>query len=254
MINASDSLHPVPNARVQDYATTLTAIELRAKLEDALAFDKKFEDSFIPSEDGLAIRIVSPSQAHADFVLTVVPKPDINHVCFDFAEKDTEAANHLLGLIADKVAHRSKSWLTRKHKELPPCHAGSLAKFLREFRDEPFADFIEMTGTAIKSGMECTRWDAHDLLMDELFFLSDIRRQIEEREEEFEANRERIRSALRKHENPQSIYFEQELILMPQRHDIFDPESGLILRVHFAEDKASCRIIIGMVEEITHCV
>jgi hypothetical protein len=251
MINASDSLHPVPNARVQDYATTLTATELRAKLEDVLAFDKKFEDSFIPSEDGLAIRIVSPSQAHADFVLTVVPKPDINHVCFDFAEKDTEAANHFLSLIADKVAHRSKPWLTRKHKDLPRCHAGSLAKFLHEFRDEPFADFIEMTGTAIKSGMECTRWDAHDLLMDELFFLSDIRRQMEERDEEFEANRERIRLALRKQEHPQSVFFEQELILMPHRHDIFDPESGLTLRVHFAEDKASCRIIIGMVEEIT---
>lgn len=181
-----------------------------------------------------------------------MPKPDINHVCFDFDEKDTEAANHLFGLIADKVAHRSKSWLTRKHKGLPPCHAGSLAKFLREFRDEPFADFIEMTGTAIKYGMECTRWDAHDLLMEELFFLSDIRRQMEERDEDFEANRERIRSAMRRHENPQSVFFEQELILMPHRHDIFDPESGLTLRVHFAEEKASCRIIIGMVEEITH--
>jgi hypothetical protein len=253
MINASDSLHHVPNARVQDYATTLTATELRAKLEDVIAFDKKFEDSFIPSEEGQAVRIVSPTQAHADFLLTVVPQPDINHVCFDFAEKDTEAANHLLGLIADRVAHRSKSWLTRKHKDLPPCHAGSLAKFLREFRDEPFADFIKMTGTAIKSGMDCTRWDAHDLLMDELFFLSDIRRQMEERDEEFEANHERIRSALRKHENSQSVYFEQELILMPHRHDIFNPELGLTLRVHFAEDKATCRIIIGMVEEITPC-
>ena len=252
MINASDSLHPVPNARVQDYATTLTATELRAKLEDVLAFDKKFEDSFIPSEEGMAIRIVSPNQAHADFVLTVVPQNDINHVCFDFAEKDAEAANHLLGLIGDKVALRSKSWLTRKYKDLPPCHAGSLAKFLREFRDEPFADFIEMTGAAIKSGMECTRWDAHDLLMDELFFLSDMRRQMEERDEEYEANRDRIRNAMRKHENPQSVFFEQELILMPHRHDIFDPESGLTLRVYFAEDKGSCRIIIGKVEEITH--
>jgi hypothetical protein len=251
MINASDSLYLVPNARVQDYATTLTATELRAKLEDVIAFDKKFEDSFIPSEDGLAIRIVSPNEAHADFVLTVVPQNDINHVCFDFAEKDTVAANHLLGLIGDKVALRSKSWLTRKHKDLPPCHAGSLAKFLREFRDEPFAAFIEMTGAAIKSGMECKNWDAHDLLMDELFFLSDIRRQMEECDAEFEANRQRIRSAMHKHENPQSVHFEQELILMPHRHDIFDPESSLTLRVYFAEDKASCRIIIGRVEEIT---
>lgn len=251
MINASDSINPVPNARVQDYATTLTATELRAKLEDVLAFDKKFQESFIPSEEGMAIRIVSPTQAHADFVFTVVPQDGINHVCFDFAEKDTEAANHLLGRIGDKVALRSKTWLTRKHKALPPCHAGSLAKFLREFRDEPFADFIEMTGTAIKSGMECTRWNAHDLLMDELFFLSDIRRQLEERDEEFEANRERIRLALRTHENQQSVYFEQELIQIPHRHDIFDPESGLILRVQFAEDKDSCRIIIGKVEEIT---
>ena len=251
MINASDSINPVPNARVQDYATTLTATELRAKLEDVLAFDKKFQDSFIPSEEGMAIRIVSPTQAHADFVLTVVPQDGINHVCFDFAEKDTDPANHLLGRIGDKVALRSKTWLTRNHKALPPCHAGSLAKFLREFRDEPFADFIEMTGTAIKSGMECTRWNAHDLLMDELFFLSDIRRQLEERDEEFEANRERIRLALRKHENQQSVYFEQELIQIPHRHDIFDPESGLILRVQFAEDKDSCRIIIGKVEEIT---
>lgn len=251
MINASDSINPVPNARVQDYATTLTATELRAKLEDVLAFDKKFQESFIPSEEGMAIRIVSPTQAHADFVLTVVPQDGINHVCFDFAEKDTEAAKHLLGRIGDKVALRSKTWLTRKHKALPPCHAGSLAKFLREFRDEPFADFIEMTGTAIKSGMECTRWNARDLLMDELFFLSDIRRQLEERDEEFEANRERIRLALRKHENQQSVYFEQELIQIPHRHDIFDPESGLILRVQFAEDKDSCRIIIGKVEEIT---
>jgi hypothetical protein len=251
MINASDSINPVPNARVQDYATTLTATELRAKLEDVLAFDKKFQDSFIPSEEGMAIRIVSPTQAHADFVLTVVPQDGINHVCFDFAEKDTEAANHILGRIGDKVALRSKTWLTRKHKGLPPCHAGSLAKFLREFRDDPFADFIEMTGTAIRSGMECTRWNAHDLLMDELFFLSDIRRQLEERDEEFEANRERIRLALRKHENQQSVYFEQELIQIPHRHDIFDPESGLILRVQFAEDKDSCRIIIGKVEEIT---
>jgi hypothetical protein len=251
MINASDSINPVPNARVQDYATTLTATELRAKLEDVLAFDMNFQDSFIPSEEGMAIRIVSPTQAHADFVLTVVPQDGINHVCFDFDEKDTEAANHLLCRIGDKVALRSKTWLTLKHKALPPCHAGSLAKFLREFRDEPFADFIEMTGTAIKSGMECTRWNAHDLLMDELFFLSEIRRQLEERDEEFEANRERIRLALRKHENQQSVYFEQELIQIPHRHDIFDPESGLILRIHFAEDKYSCRIIIGKVEEIT---
>jgi hypothetical protein len=99
--------------------------------------------------------------------------------------------------------------------------------------------------------MECTRWNAHDLLMDELLFLSDIRRQMEERDEEYEANRDRIRSAMRKQENPQSVYFGQELILMPHRHDIFDPESGLILRVYFAEDKTSCRIIIGKVEEIT---
>lgn len=252
MINATENTSLVPHVRFQDYATALTATELRFKLEDALAFDKKLGSSFIPSEEGLAIRIVSPTQAHDDLVLTLVPQPAINHVCFDFAEKDTEAANHLLGLIADKVAHRSKSWLTRKHKDLPPCHAGSLAKFLREFRDEPFADFIEMTGTAIKSGMECKRWNAPDLLMDELFFLSDIRRQIEERDEEFEVNRERIRLALRKHEEAQSVYFEQEPILMPHRHDIFDPESGLTLRVHFTEDKASCRIIIGMVEEITH--
>lgn len=251
MINASDSINHVPNARVQDYATTLTATELRAKLEDVLAFDKKFQDSFIPSEEGMAIRIVSPNQTHADFVLTVIPQDGINHVCFDFAEKDTEAANHLLGRIGDKVALRSKTWLTRKHKDLPPCHAGSLAKFLREFRDEPFADFVEMTGTAIKSGMECTRWNAHDLLMEELFFLSDIRRQLEDRDEEFEANRERIRLALRKHENQQAVYFEQELIQMPHRHDIFDTESGLTLRLHFAEDKDSCRIIIGKVEEIT---
>ena len=250
MINASDSLHPVPNARVQDYATTLTATELRAKLEDVLAFDMKFQDSFIPSEEGMAIRIVSPNQAHDDFVLTVVPQDGINHVCFDFADKDTEAANHLLGRIGDKVALRSKAWLTRKHKDLPPCHAGSLAKFLREFRDEPFADFIEMTGAAIKSGMECTRWHAHDLLMEELLFLTDIRRQLGERDEEYEVNRERIRLALRKHVDQQSVYFEQELIQMPHRHDIFDPESGLTLRVHFAEDKDSCRIIIGKVEEI----
>lgn len=251
MINATETTILVPHVRFQDYATALTATELRFKLEDALAFDKKLEGSFIPSEEGLAIRIVSPTQAHDDLVLTLVPQPEINHVCFGFAEKDIEAAKHLLGLIGDKVAHRSKDWLIRKHKGLPPCHAGSLAGFLREFREEPFADSIEMTGAAIKCGMACTRWKDKDLLMEELLFLSDIGRQLADRDEDFVANRERIRLALRKHEKPQSIYFEQEQIPLPHRHDIFDAESGLTLRIHFAEDKESCRIIIGWVEEIT---
>lgn len=250
MINASDSILPAPNARRQNYATKLTSAELRSKLEDSLTFDKQLADSFIPSEEGDKIRIVSLTKVHGDIVLTLVRHTEINHVCLDYEDQDAASASHILDLIGDKVAHRSKPWITRKHKPLPPCHRNELADLLREFREEPFCDFITMTGAAISSGMRCPRWKDKDLLMDELAFISDIGRQLAERDDDFHLNRERIKAAMQDHVNHRSVMVEGEIIALPHQHDIHDPAEGVTLRVHFAEDTESCRIIVGLIEEV----
>jgi hypothetical protein len=250
MINASESILPAPNARRQNYATKLTSAELRSKLEDALAFDKQLADSFLPSEEGNKIRIVSPSRAHGDIVLTFVCHPEINHVCLDYEDRDYAQACHILDLIGDQVAHRSKPWLTRKHKPLPPRHRNELADLLREFREDPFSDSITMTGAAISSGMRCMRWKDKDLLMEELFFLSDIGRQLADRDDDYILNRERIKVAMRPHTNHRSVMVDGEIIPLPYQHDICDEAAGIALRVHFAEDDESCRIIVGLLEEV----
>ena len=86
--------------------------------------------------------------------------------------------------------------------------------------------------------------------MEELFFLSDIGRQLADRDDDYFLNRERIKVAMRPHTNHRSVMVDGEIIPLPYQHDICDEAAGIALRVHFAQDDESCRIIVGLLEEV----
>jgi hypothetical protein len=77
--------------------------------------------------------------------------------------------------LGDALGQEAKEWVRRANR-LPDKHANTVAHlFMHVLRDEPYVDFIEVTPTAIESGMTCRNWSANEALLDQLGLLMDIK-------------------------------------------------------------------------------
>lgn len=64
----------------------------------------------------------------------------------------------------------------RRSNRLPKKHANTVARlFMRELHEEPFVVFVEITPTAIESGMTCRNLSNSEALVDQLGLLMDIK-------------------------------------------------------------------------------
>lgn len=121
---------------------------------------------------------------------------------------------------------------------------------LKMLQAEPYSEFVVITATAIESGMRCDRWRSRFQLMDELNVLIDVGLQVTVTDDT--AYAERVEMAGREHDKCPTIQTWGETIALRHHHDVEDAELGISLRLHFAKEAHSCRVILGWVEEVAH--
>lgn len=201
--------------------------------EPVMAFDERLAGAFVPTEDITEIRAIGQGNVQPENAPRTVNQPEF------LTERQLSLGEAPVAAMPATTRKRRAPKRSRNHE---------LLSLLKELQGEPFTEFLTMTRSAIESGMRCTRWTNKDLLMHELIFLCDIGCQTADSEEDDSA--ERIELAMRRHENCPTVMFWGDRLALPRQHDVHDAALDVSLRIHFATDVESCRVIVGWIEEI----
>ena len=213
-----------------------------------LDFDGRLASSSIPTEECNEIRIASQGIAHTDLALTHANQTEPSRTQAEHQGRDESLLRQPLTAVGEQFALATTP--VRRQRAPRRSRNHELLGLLKEFQSDPYTDFIVMTRSAIESGMRCTRWKNMGLLNDALPDLADIADQVEDIDDA--ENAERIELAMRKHDNCRSLTSWGKTIALPHQYDVNDVTLDVSLRIHFATDLESCRIIVGWIEEICH--
>jgi len=218
------------------------------KNEAELDIDQRLAGPASPAEGDYETSIISSGSTHADTVLTVVSPDDYRQAHAETHGMVEPLPRHLVTAIEDQTA--PVTTVLRKPRAKRRSRNHDLLNELRMLQGKLYAEFVVITATAIESGMRCDRWSSKYQLMEELNVLIDVGCQTTDSEDS--AYVECVEMASRMHENCRSIQFWGETIALRHYHDVHDRALGISLRLHFATESHSCRIILGWIEEIQH--
>ena len=196
-------------------------------------------------------------QLHANPVAPTGERTEVRHIDLGNtqAERTTMRANEQevlaggeCGPFGDPVAADPDPARGRRGPRQSRNH--KLLDLLTECREEPYAGSIVITRSAFNTGMHCARWKNMELLYDALPVLADIADQVADIDDE--ENVKNVEMAMRRQRCCRSIMYWGNSLALPHHHDVHDKELGITLRIHFATDIESRRVIVGWIEEVVH--
>lgn len=192
------------------------------------------------------VDIIAPGGTPADTPATLASRADYRQASTEIhAQVDPLARHQVAGAEVPGVPGAT---VPRRRRAKRRSRNHVLVEELKMLQGEPYAEFVVITATAIESGMRCDRWRSDFQLMDELNVLIDVG--LGDADIDDSAHAERVELAGREHEKCPSIKHWGETIDLRHHHDVQDAELGISLRLHFAKEAHSCRVILGWIEEV----
>ena len=250
MYNIENTTARIPARRSREYTTMLTMTQLRTSLTEALAAKADFAYSYIAEPELNKLSIVSNLGLHAVVTVKLCPSKKLNQVSFEYDATDKSAVESIAETLGDALAQEAKEWVRRANR-LPSKHANTVAHLLmHELREEPFVDFIEVTPTAIESGMACRNWSDNEALMDQLGLLMDIKATQGLPGLGMLLGKVCANRAFKVYPNSRTTTHQGKHVKLAHRCHVADRNNLTVLALHFAQDPHSDKLIIGWAEEI----
>lgn len=216
------------------------------KNEGELDIDQLLANVDSQAEGDHEVDIIAPGGTPADTVATLASRADYRQAPTDtHAQVDPLARHQVAGAEVPGVPGAT---VPRRRRAKRRSRNHGLVDELKMLQGEPYAEFVAITATAIESGMRCDRWRSDFQLMDELNVLIDVG--LGDAVIDDITHAERVEMASREHKNCPSIKSWGETIDLRHHHDVQDAELGISLRLHFAKEAHSCRVILGWIEEV----
>ena len=250
MYHIENTTARVPAHRSREYTTTLTMAQLRASLAEALAVKADFAYSYIAEPEPNKLSIVSNLGLHAEVNVKLCPSKKLSQVTFEHDDTDKSAVESITETLGESLAQEAKEWVRRANR-LPNKHANTVAHlFMHQLREEPFVDFVEITPTAIESGMACRNWSDNEALMDQLGLLMDIKATQGLPGLGMLLGKVCANRAFKVYPNSRTTTHQGKHVKLVHRCHVPDPKNLTVLCLHFAQDPHSEKLIIGWAEEI----
>jgi hypothetical protein len=241
----------IPARRSREYTTLLTLAQVRNGVAEALAAKAEFAYSYIAETGPNKLSIVSNLGLHAEVTVKLCPNKKLNQVTFEHDDTDKSAVESIAETLGDALGQEAKEWVRRANR-LPNKHANTVAHhFMHDLREEPFVDFIEITPTAIESGMACRNWSDNEALMDQLGLLMDIKATQGLPGLGMLLGKVCANRAFKVYPNSRTTTHQGKHVKLVHRCHVEDRNNQTVLCLHFAQDPHSERLIIGWAEEIT---
>lgn len=251
MYHIENTTARVPARRSREYTTTLTMPQLRTGVAEALAAKADFAYSYIAEPEPNKLCIVSNLGLHAEVTVKLCPSKKLSQVTFEHDDTDKSAVESITETLGDALAQKAKEWVRRANR-LPKKHANTVAHlFMHELREEPFVDFIEITPTAIESGMTCRNWSDNEALLDQLGLLMDIKATQSLPGLGMLLGKVCANRAFKVYPNSRTTTHQGKHVKLVHRCHVPDPKNATVLALHYAQDPHSEKLIIGWAEEIT---
>jgi len=250
MYHIENTTARIPARRSREYTTLMTLAQLRSGVAEALAAKDEFAYSYIAEPEPNKLSIVSNLGLHAEVSLKLRPSKKLSQVTFEHDETDKSAVESIAETLGEALAQEAKEWVRRANR-LPDKHANTVAHlFMHVLRDEPFVDFIEVTPTAIESGMTCRNWSANEALLDQLGLLMDIKATQGLPGLGMLLGKVCADRAFKAYPNSRTTTHQGKHIKLPHRCHVEDRQTQTVLCLHFAQEAHSDKLIIGWAEEI----
>jgi hypothetical protein len=250
MYNIENTTARIPARRSREYTTQMTLAQLRTRVAEALDAQPNFAYSYIAEPEPNKLSIVSNLGLHAEVSLKLRPSKKLNLVSFEHDVVDKSAVESIAGSLGDALAMEAKEWI-RRGDRLPEKHANTVAHlFMHVLRDEPFVDFIEVTPTAIESGMTCRNWSANEALLDQLGLLMDIKATQGLPGLGMLLGKVCADRAFKAYPHSRTTTHRGKHVKLLHRCHVEDHQSQTVLCLHFAQEPHSDKLIIGWAEEI----
>ena len=250
MYNIENTTVRIPARRSREYTTLLTLAQLRTRVAEALAAKADFAYSYIAEPEPNKLSIVSNLGLHAEVIVKLCPSKKLSQVTLEHDDTDKSAVESIADTLGDALAQEAKE-LVRRANRLPNKHANTVAHlFMHGLREEPFVDFIEVTPTAIESGMACRNWSDNEALMDQLGLLMDIKATQGLPGLGMLLGKICANKAFKAYPNSRTTTYQGKHVKLVHRCHVEDRNNQTALCLHFAQDPHSERLIIGWAEEI----
>jgi len=251
MYNIENTTARIPSRRSREYTTLLTLAQVRTGVAEALAAKADFAYSYIAEPEPNKLSIVSNLGLHAEVTVKFCPSKKLNQVSFEYDATDKTAVESITETLGDALGQEAKEWVRRANR-LPDKHANTVAHlFMHVLRDEPYVDFIEVTPTAIESGMTCRNWSANEALLDQLGLLMDIKATQGLPGLGMLLGKVCAIRAFKVYPNSRTATHQGKHVKLLHRCHVEDRQTKTVLCLHFAQETHSDKLIIGWAEEIT---
>lgn len=250
MYHIENTTARVPARRSREFTTTLTMAQLRAGVAEALAAKADFAYSYIAEPEPNKLSIVSNLGLHSEVTVKLCARKNLNQLSFEHDAAGKSAVETIAETLGEALAQEAKEWV-RRGDRLPRKHANTVAHlFMHDLREDPFVDFLEITPTAIESGMACRNWSDNEALMDQLSLLMDIKATQGLSGLGMLLGKVCANRAFKVYPNSRTTTHQGKHVKLVHRCHIPDAKNQVTLALHFAQDPHSEKLIIGWAEEI----
>ena len=231
----------------RELGTSLTAADLRRLLPAIVAAEPALNECWVV-DDAARTLAVHGLQLHGSIQFIHYSWEGKLYLTVEYRQGDQAQAMRLIEELAIAGEGDKELALWPKADAIPVRASTGVAGFLLELRKDPFKDHLIITGSAIESARECT-WEGDDLLLEELFLLTEIPAMLKDGAAGAPEQRHRIEQLCRVWPAPKVISFRGRKLALSRRMYVPHPEFDCVLCLHFAFDVASGKHVIGYVDE-----
>jgi hypothetical protein len=231
----------------RELGTSLTAADLRRLLPEIITAAPGLGDCWMVDDPGrhLAVHGLDLHGSIHFIHHTLKGKMDLT---IEFRQGDQPEVMRLIEELAIAGTGDQELALWPKDETRPARTTRGVAGFLLELRKDPFKDHLIVTGSAIESARECA-WEGDDLLLEELYLLTEIPALLKDGGEATAEQKHRIEQLCRVWPTAKVISFRGRKLALNRRLHIPHPDFDQVLCLHFAYDVRTGKTIIGYVEE-----
>ena len=231
----------------RELGTSLTAADLRRLLPQIITAEPALHDCWMV-DDAARTLAVHGLALHGSIQFIHYAWEGKLYLTVEYRQGDQPKAMRLIEELAISGDGEKELALWPKADPIPVRASSGVAGFLQELRKDPFKDHLIITGSAIESARECT-WEGDDLLLEELFLLTEIPALLKDGGLAAAEQKTRIKQLCRVWPEPKVISFRGRKLALSRRMYVPHPEFDCVLCLHFAFDAASGKHVIGYVEE-----
>jgi hypothetical protein len=231
----------------RELGTSLTAADLRRLLPQIITAEPALNDCWMVDEAARTLA-VHGLDLHGSIHFIHYTWEGKLYLTIEFRQGDQAKVMRVIEELAISGDGEKELSLWPKADPIPVRASSGVAGFLQGLNKEPFKDHLIVTGSAIESARECT-WESSDILLEELFLLTEIPALLKNGGLNAAMNQVRIEQLCRVWPAPKVISFRGRKLALSRRMYVPHPEFDNVLCLHFAFDAASGKHVIGYVEE-----